>query len=184
MPKYHSALGYFVATFQVQCELCGRSFTFEQEFCGKSGIWHSLPQDAKDEAGAAVEEQLARLNSGDYSSVEPVKCPQCGYFQSWMVGSARAKSYFNHFVRWGSLCAIGSMFSLCLLMDWLADRPPPPVCLPWIIVSATVIGGVGLVLSIRKYRQFDPNAEVLQDRPAPTETRRPQVSFRSGRSAY
>jgi hypothetical protein len=184
MPTYYSAHTYFVATFRVQCELCRQPFAFEQEFCGSSGLWEASPGYAREKANASAEGQKARLQTGDYSSVESQECPRCGYIQSWMLKRAKGNRYFNHFLGWGALLAIGLMFGLLLLADWLSERPPPPFYMPWAILGVTAAGSIGLVISIRRHHQFDPNAEVLRGRPAPAETGSPRISFRPGRKAH
>lgn len=177
MRKY-STLIYFTAIFQVQCELCGHPFSFKQEFCGGGSEWGD-PESAEQKAQASVEEQLGKLESGDYGSVEPQECPSCGYFQSWMLLKAKGRKFLVPLVCFGGLAGFG-MLMVCASLQEI--RKTPPVYWPLILTGACVmIGAAGLAICIRLFRRYDPNAQLLQGRAGPAEHRQPEVSIYPGR---
>jgi hypothetical protein len=200
---YHKI--YFIATFNVQCELCGNSFTFEKEFYFSADGYS--PEYAKNKAiarkDALVETlkmlviQEANINVPIIQKVgtkdtkfaivglvKPYKCPKCGYLQSWMLMDARRRHFLPRSLLYGFMFTIVIVTSLVSFNHMIEEKSLPPIyelLLTSLLVIMAVMGVAGAVVIRRNWLKYNPNAEVLQGRPTPTETHLTQVSFRPGR---
>lgn len=182
----------FIATFNVQCELCGNSFTFEDERVASSGYSCYGANQAINEASANMEKIKKALQSGYYgtgavSLSKLNKCPHCGYYQSWMVPALKLKEYTHYFLRmlpWLLMFFTGICTGWILPMYLMEEYTLPLIRVLWITPLAVIMFVFGFIRALkikREYLKYDPNAEVLQGRPAPTENHLPQISFRPGR---
>jgi hypothetical protein len=142
-----------IATIDVSCEHCGRSFSYEQE------IVESAIADTEEALNQKLRENLEatfnRFASGDFNGLNLKPC-QCGHIQSWMVNVAKREQG----MRVGCLVAIGTgVVSFGLL--WFRMNPVSTNLPDFVIPCGTslflmLLAGVGSGVLVARF--YSPNA--------------------------
>lgn len=137
------------AAREVTCEQCGESYVYVVTARAIGQRLSPLGLDDAAAAEAAQDKALRDLPRVLRSTVEPIACPACGWYQDDMVDMARrgriAPGVF--------VTLAGFSVAMCLL--WVGGRDHEPVVVKAAWISAGV-GAAGIVLWIARWR-WNPN---------------------------
>jgi hypothetical protein len=178
MPTYYDTQVSFTATFQVQCELCNHSFAYEERISCHSaenrpfGLGYLTRYSALEKADEIKFDKIMRLESGNYGDVQPRKCPNCGYLQSWMIRKAKENIKLPYLILSGLVFLAGTILFWDSKGEYVFDSVELIMALIMIAIAA-----IGYVIVSIKLRKINPNKVLLQGRPA-LEIRKPQISIK------
>lgn len=149
----------------VTCEHCRAQFVYvlTREVSETAVGLMTVDQSARDAAKATAEENLdQQLAEG----VDPVPCPRCGRYQAAMVEEIRQWKYTWMFLV--GLLGFIAPFGVFVYLIGIRFQFASLSSTAWTVIAvATIVGPLfgGLMWWLRDWRarQFDPNADDLQD---------------------
>jgi len=72
----------------ITCESCGHQYQSKAVVRAEQSIWD--PFTGNQDLRVKLQRKLAKFNVHDYSELSSLKCPNCGYIQSWnIIGSQK-----------------------------------------------------------------------------------------------
>lgn len=191
MPRTYTACIKWSATYNVTCELCGHSFSFGKGYESRGGL--GIGFYSRESAGAEALRNMINSKSaiqhGNFTGAGVTSCPKCGYIQSWMIENtkATANKYFDTVLLCGvGALSLGGLYLWGLFLISRGDRSLEHNFLLSLFANVglpllAVISLIGLAVYVPKYRkfnrEFNPNAKILENHPAPVEKKLPTVSF-------
>jgi hypothetical protein len=137
----------------VSCENCGTGYVYivdrEASRSGTSFLF-------LDNAGAkerATEHAELELDSVLSKEIDPVPCPNCGWFQTHMLAKARKKH-----LGWMATSAtvLFCVALLCVLVILLNIEGPRQVIPTWWVTMAEIACGVSVSMASLSFSPFQP----------------------------
>lgn len=151
MPDTIEATIRDAATIEVECEACGHQFSYDQVFLAKADVRQADPRpDAVRAMKALAERMRDGFGKDDYSKLRWVRCPNCGYTQSWMVKRARISQGLKLFLVPELLLFFGSLVAAILIPDPEVGGQVLKYALIG-VVALPIIGAIAMVVA------FNPN---------------------------
>ena len=158
--KDYTAVAQGSARKQVRCEQCGREFTYlvERTGTGKGSSWYFLDNEGAQIRADTKAQQTLAASLG--CAVDPVACPECGWFQKNMVVEARRRRHrwiLNVGVGGGAILLLFAMFPTAM------NSARPNDNLVVAAVALAGLGGFGVIAgTVGRWllvRRFDLNAD-------------------------
>lgn len=157
-------------TKRVRCSRCGCTYTYVLQRQASSsrtyGGWYyneSVAKEVTDNATRKVHDRL-------YHGVDPVQCPDCGYYEPGAVREIRRRHGVWMFWAAGVSAFLAWPIALIAyrrLTDWQVESKVVPTML-LILAALLTLAAVGLVIGkFVAARRLDPNRGYPATRPAP-----------------
>ena len=74
---------YIAVNVGITCESCGHAYQSKATISAEQSMFDPLTGNS--DLRVKLSKKLAKFNVNDYSDLPQLKCPQCGYTQSWNI---------------------------------------------------------------------------------------------------
>ncbi len=174
--KYYTASARFAAIVDVMCELCGMHYTIRQEFYFSTPPYGmGSPQAAEEFVQSRMKPVLEGLRAGQLEHIQPKRCPQCSYVQTWMI----RQSKMAHYSLLASVIVLVGFGGLLALGYLIGEAPGESseeraLLIPFFIWAAALVAGLAIVARVVP-KAYDPNRRILAGREAPKQMYKPII---------